>query len=245
MKTSITVFLTEADAPAREILAFVLKKEGHMVRTAATVRDTLNGLVAVKPDILVLDKVLPDGDGLKLVMQLRKDPALSKLPVIMTGGKGGAEERVLGLRLGADDYLSKPFDTEELLARIDALVRRSRGAFSASARIASSGIVLDMASRGVLADGNEVSLSPKEFVLLKALVERAGTVLSRQFILDTVWGSSPSQKTSKLVDVTVMNIRRKLGRAGSSIIAVRAEGYLLPATGQRGGAGPSARKPAK
>ena len=89
MKTSITVFLTEADAPAREILAFVLKKEGHMVRTAATVRDTLNGLVAVKPDILVLDKVLPDGDGLKLVMQLRKDPALSKLPVIMTGGKGG------------------------------------------------------------------------------------------------------------------------------------------------------------
>ncbi len=114
MKTSITVFLVEADAPEREILAFVLKKEGHMVRTAGTVRETLSGLRSVKPDILVLDKVLPDGDGLKLVMQLRKDPALSALPVIMTGGKGGAEERVLGLRLGADDYLSKPVNKETL-----------------------------------------------------------------------------------------------------------------------------------
>ena len=245
MKTSITVFLVEADAPEREILAFVLKKEGHMVRTAGTVRETLSGLRSVKPDILVLDKVLPDGDGLKLVMQLRKDPALSALPVIMTGGKGGAEERVLGLRLGADDYLSKPFDKEELLARIDALVRRSRSSFSASARIASSGIVLDMASRGVLADGNEVTLSPKEFVLMKALVERAGTVLSRQFILDTDWGSSPTQKTSKLLDVAIMNIRRKLGRTGASIVAVRGAGYMLPASGKHGGAGPAARKRAK
>ena len=245
MKTSITVFLVEADAPAREILSFVLKKEGHMVRAAGTMRAALAGLVAVKPDILVLDRGLPDGDGLQLMMQLRKDPALNNLPVILTGEKGSVEERVLGLRLGADDYLAKPFNKEELLARIDALVRRSRGAFSASPRIASSGIVLDVASRGVLADGSEVRLSPKEFVLLKALVERAGTVLSRTFILETVWGSSPSQKTGKLVDVAVMNIRRKLGRAGGRIVSVRAAGYMLPAPGKRIGGGPSGRKQVK
>jgi len=227
MKICLMIVIVEDDESTREMLTAAFREEGHVVHAASTIKDAEAAFSRGCPDLIILDRGLPDGDGIQLGMRLKKDPALRGVPLLMLTGKAETADRVLGLRLGADDYLAKPFALEELLARADALVRRSNGGGFASSQIACSGIVVDVRSRRVLADGNEIKITGREYDLLKALVERAGTALSREFLMETVWRSLAEDKEMKIVDVTVMGLRRKLGAAGGRIIAVRGMGYML------------------
>lgn len=227
MKTCLVVVVVEDDASTRDLLTAAFRDDGHVVHAAATIKAAEKAFLDARPDLIILDRGLPDGDGIQLAMRLRKDPALAGVPLLMLTGKAETEDKVLGLRLGADDYLPKPFVMEELLARAAALVRRSQGGVFASPQIACAGIVIDVPSRRVLADGDEVKLTGREYDLLKAMVERAGTALTREFLMETVWGAPAGEKTMKIVDVTVMTMRRKLGAAGGRIVAVRGMGYMM------------------
>lgn len=227
MKPQLLILVVEGDEAARARLAAAFRAEGHTVHSAGTIKAAVEFLSYDKPDLIILDRELPDGDGMQLVLRIRKGTALSGMPLLMLSGKAGTEDKILGLRLGADDYLAKPFEMEELLSRADALIRRSRGGAFTSSRIACQGIVIDVPGRRVLMDGDEVKLTDKEFDLLRALAERAGTPCTREFLMETVWKEAGEPGARKVVDVTIMNLRRKLGAFGARIAAVRSTGYML------------------
>lgn len=223
MKTRLLIVVVEDDEATRAMLTAAFKEGGHAVYASATLKEAEEFFAHTRPDLIIMDRGLPDGDGISLGSRIKKDPALRGVPLLMLTGKAELSDKVLGLRLGADDYLAKPFEMEELLARADALVRRGQG--RPSSRVACGGIVVDEASRRVLVNGDEVALGNREYSLLKALIEKAGMLLSRELLLATVWGGSGQDM--KIVDVTVMNLRRKLGPAGCRIVAVRGAGYML------------------
>lgn len=223
MKIRTLVAIVEDDKDTREMLAVAFKKAGHSANTSGTIKEAEIFFSRTKPDLIILDRGLPDGDGIQLGLRIKNDPVLNGVPLLMLTGRSEVADKVLGLRLGADDYLAKPFEMEELLARADALLRRVKG--RKSSQIACAGIVIDAACRRVLVDGDEVCLTNREYSLLKALIEKAGTVLSREFLMATVWDRSA--KNMKIVDVTLMNLRRKLGAAGGKIVSVRSAGYMI------------------
>jgi len=227
MKPQLLILIVEGNEALRAALAAAFRAEGHVVYAAATIKSALAFLSYEKPELIILARTLSDGDGLQLVLRIRKGSALSGVPLLIIGGKDAAEDKILGLRLGADDYLSKPFEMEELLSRADALIRRSHGGSFASSRLACGGIVIDMPGRRALADGDELKLTDREYDLLRALVERAGTACTREFLMEAVWKTGAETGAMKVVDVTIMNLRRKLGGFGSRIVAVRASGYML------------------
>jgi len=216
-----TILVVEDDGATLKLLRDVLLESGHAVVCASSISEGLSALMAGKPDVVVLDRGLPDGDGLKLCLDLKKDPVMKYIPVIMLTGRTLSEDKVLGLRFGADDYLTKPFEIEELLARVDALVRRTYGELSPV--LSSGGLILDIKARTVVFEGAPLDLTRREFDLLRVLMERPDTVLDRAALLSAVWGQGPVNP--KAVDVTVMNVRRKLGHAAEVIVAVRALGY--------------------
>lgn len=179
------------------------------------------------PELVVLDRNLPDGDGLGLCRELRAEPKFASLPLLILTARKSVEERVSGLRGGADDYLAKPFNTEELVARVEALLRRV-GHAPAPPRLEGAGLRLERDSRRAFRGDKELPLSAKEFDLLWCLLEQANRVVTRDFLLQHVWGYEEGlDLTTKVVDVTVSHLRDKLGDPGSRIKAVRGFGYRL------------------
>lgn len=231
----LAVLIIEDDGPTLEMLKTAIETGGHLVHTAKTLEEGYNSVTRSPPDLIVMDRGLPDGDGIRLCMTLKKDSRFRAIPLLMLTGKSEVMDKVLGLRLGADDYLAKPFDMEEVLARLDALVRRAApGLAGSSALLECAGVRLDLAGRRVTAGGEEVPLTRLEFELLRILLERAGAVLTRDFLLEAVWKGSTDTIVAKAVDVAVMGLRRKLGRYGSHIVAVPGCGYKFIAPGKRG-----------
>ncbi|MBI5743276.1 MAG: response regulator transcription factor [Elusimicrobia bacterium] len=231
----LTILIVEDDPATLELLEAAVSEVGHMARTVGTLANAFKSVERNPPDLIIMDRGLPDGDGFKLCLALKRDLRFRAIPILMVSGRGEVAERVLGLRFGADDYLVKPFDMEELLARVDALFRRAHPELAGySSRIASGGLELDLAARQATSGGKLVRLTPMEYELLRVLVERRGTVLTREFLLESVWGAARGGAGPKTVDVTVMNLRRKLGAAGSLIAAVRAQGYKLLELGNTG-----------
>ena len=219
------VIVVEDDELCREMVKAALQGDGHLVRCAASMGGCRKLLAAGTPDIIVLGRGLPDGDGLQLCLTLKNDPLFKAIPILMLSGKSEATDKVLGLRFGADDYLAKPFDIEELRARVDAIIRRIYGALSP--RLAGGGIIMDLKARTVAreeAPAALINLTKREFALLRLFLENPGTALSRDSIIAAVWRDArPSD--AKVVDVTVMNLRRKLGGGETPICAVRSFGY--------------------
>ncbi|MFC5062062.1 response regulator transcription factor [Actinomycetospora atypica] len=224
------VLLVEDTEAVREALAKVLRAQGWRVATAGT------GVAAVErvadtadpPDLVLLDLGLPDLDGIEVCRRIR---GLSSVPIIAVTARGHDSARVMGLRSGADDYVVKPFSIDELLARIEAVMRRSAGHALASA-VTVGPMQIDLAAREVRIDGAEVVLRRKEFDLLAALARREGRVVTREELLDDVWGLAPDDAGAdagrRTLEVHVAALRSRLGAPGL-VVTVRGVGYRLAA----------------
>src|SRR5438093_4641411 len=224
---SSRVLIAEDEPDIRELVVHHLKREGYQVSAAASGEEALRQVLSVPPDLVLLDLMMPAMDGLEVCRRLRQDPSTVTLPIVMLTAKGDEVDRVLGLEIGADDYVVKPFSPKELLARVRAVLRRSRPAPGAAA-IAMGALAIDPGTRTVTVQGAPLTLTHKEFELLSALADAQGRVLSREFLLDRVWGySRAGEIESRTVDVHVRRLRVKLGPEGHRILTVKSVGYRL------------------
>jgi two-component system phosphate regulon response regulator PhoB len=222
-----TVLIVEDEPDIRALLVFHLEREGFRCRTTASGPDALRAAKTAPPDLVVLDLMLPGMDGLEVCRRLRGDPVLAAVPIIMLTAKADEVDRVVGLELGADDYVVKPFSPKELVARVRAVLRRSRPG-EGTPVLTCGAVVLDPGRHQVTVGGQPVALTPKEFDLLQALLESAGRVLSREHLLNRVWGYARADEiVSRTVDVHVRRLRAKLGDEGRRIATVKSVGYRL------------------
>jgi len=221
-----TILVIDDEPELVKLLDYNLTKAGYLVLGA---KDGETGLAAARkhaPDAVILDVMMPGLDGWEVCKRLRQDTGTSAIPILMLTAKAEEGDRVLGLELGADDYVSKPFGVRELLARVKALLRRSEVA-SASPEVLKSGkIVVDSSRRTVTVAGKAVALTATEFNLLKALAEREGRVISREDLLSLARGDDVAVM-DRTVDVHVAALRKKLGKQGEMIETVRGVGYRM------------------
>jgi phosphate regulon transcriptional regulator PhoB len=221
------VLIVEDESDIRELVLHHLKREGYLVSAAASGEEALRQVRTAPPDLVLLDLMMPAMNGLEVCRRLRQDPATAALPVVMLTAKGDEVDRVLGLEIGADDYVVKPFSPKELLARVRAVLRRTRPD-PGVAPVTLGALTIDAGTHTVSVGGLTLALTPKEFDLLRALVEANGRVLSREFLLDRVWGySRASEIESRTVDVHVRRLRVKLGAEGRRILTIKGVGYRL------------------
>ena len=207
-----------------ELLSGSLRFAGFEVVTAASGAEALRAAAASRPDLVLLDVMMPDGDGFEVVRQMRSSGP--DIPVIFLSARDGVRERVAGLALGGDDYVTKPFSLDEVLERIRAVLRRT-GRVVASPRLRVAGLELDEEGHEVRRDGTPIALTPTEFRLLRFLMLNAGRVLSRGQILDHVWDYDPAGNGS-VVEPCVSYLRRKVDQAEPRLIhTVRGFGYVL------------------
>jgi phosphate regulon transcriptional regulator PhoB len=219
------VLVVEDEPDIRRLVVLHLEREGFRCRTATTGSDALREVKAAAPDLVVLDLMLPEVDGLEVCRRLRRDTSTAAIPIIMLTAKSDEVDRIVGLEIGADDYVGKPFSPKELVARVRAVLRRAHPN-QATPVLTGGPITLDAARHAVSLNGQALVLTPKEFDLLQALLEAAGRVLSREFLLNRVWGYARADVIeSRTVDVHVRRLRAKLGDAGSRIATVKSIGY--------------------
>jgi DNA-binding response OmpR family regulator len=224
MNELITIVEDEDDI--RALVVAGLKKERFRVREYADGKGFLSSLRSEKPDLVILDLMLPDTDGFAICRSMRADRALASIPVIMLTARAEEADRVLGLELGADDYVVKPFSPKELAARVKAVLRRASPEVGRSRLEVSDGLLIDIDSHEVFVHGRKLELTQAEFRLLHLLATRTGWVFSREKILDRLWGDEKNV-TDRSVDVHVKHLRDKLGPAGALIVNVRGVGYKL------------------
>jgi len=219
------VLVVEDEPDIRRLVVLHLERDGFRCRTATSGADALREVKTAVPDLVVLDLMLPGLDGLEVCRRLRRDSSTSSVPIIMLTAKSDEVDRVVGLEVGADDYVGKPFSPKELVARVRAVLRRS-GPDQPTPVLSVGPVTLDPARHAVSLDGRAVALTPKEFDLLQALLDAAGRVLSREYLLNRVWGYARADVIeSRTVDVHVRRLRAKLGDAGTRITTVKSVGY--------------------
>ena len=219
-----TVLVVEDESSIASFVALYLKNAGYAVRTAATGGDALSQVESERPDLIVLDLMLPDMDGIEVCRRIRKS---SDLPILMLTARDEDVDKIIGLEVGADDYLTKPFNPRELVARVKSILRRSvpdRREME-SKQIVHGDLEIDAGRREARVSGEEVQLAPKEFDLLWELLDHRGLVLTRDQLLERVWGYTFAGDT-RTVDVHVRQLRRKLGDA-SPIVTVWGVGYKV------------------
>ncbi|HET7190102.1 MAG TPA: response regulator transcription factor [Gemmatimonadaceae bacterium] len=222
----------EADIVA--LVAYHLAKSGYRVSTAASGPDALETARRERPALVVLDLMLPGLSGYDVLEQLRAGDATKDIAVLMLTARREEQDRIRGLSLGADDYLTKPFSPQELVLRVAAILRRvgASGA-GASNKLVAGPLEIDTAAHVVRVEGEPVELTPTEFKLLLTLAERRGRVQARAHLLQTVWDAAPDIQT-RTVDMHVQRLRAKLGVAGDLVETVRGFGYRLRAAPARG-----------
>ena len=226
------VLVIEDDVEIAGLVAYQLTRAKYRVETAADGAEALASLHREIPDFVVLDRMLPGMSGDEVLREIRDEPATSGLPVLMLTAKDESDDRIEGLELGADDYLTKPFSPRELVLRVEAILRRAQGEGRAPAggsRVLSAGrLKVDLGSNAVTLADRDILLTPTEFRLLKTLIERRGRTQSRRQLLEEAWdadrGTADRDRT-RTVDMHVRRLRSKLGAAGDWIETVRGFGY--------------------
>ena len=221
------VLVVEDEKDIAQLVAMYLTRAGHTVDTIASGSAAVATVKATSPDVIVLDLMLPGMDGLLVCQALRSDPATAAVPIIMLTARGEESDRIAGLELGADDYVTKPFSPRELTARVAALLRRvHRAPVAAGGPLVHGPITLDTDRHVVAVDGEEVKLTAKEFLLLQYLIEHRGRVLSRDLLLTDVWGYQYTGGT-RTVDVHIRRLREKLPYLADAIVTIKQFGYRL------------------
>ncbi|HTY07320.1 MAG TPA: response regulator [Gemmatimonadales bacterium] len=225
MNLSARVLVVDDEPDITALVAYHLAKAGYRVSTAASGIEALNAVREERPDLVVLDLMLPGRSGFDVLSDLRTRPETKDVGVVLLTAKKDEPDRIKGLSLGADDYLAKPFSPQELVLRVGAVLRRlTAPAVSAGGVLAAGPVRLDVAAHKAEVDGHPVDLTATEFRLLRLLIEREGRVQDRTQLLETVWRAQPDIQT-RTVDMHVQRLRTKLGHAGPCIETVRGVGY--------------------
>jgi len=219
------ILVVEDDKDIAQLIAHSLQKAGHTVETAGSGTLGLKRAKEAAPDLMILDLMLPGMDGLLVCQALRADPTTALLPIIMLTARAEEVERIAGLELGADDYVTKPFSPRELTARVAALLRRVQRQ-PAGGILSYGPLTIDPDRHIVEVDGKEVKLTAKEFMLLQYFVEHRGRVLSRDLLLTDVWGYQYTGGT-RTVDVHIRRLREKLPFLSDAIVTIKQFGYRL------------------
>lgn len=220
--------VVEDDPDIVELLVHYLTRDGFTVDALSDGRKALERVRVESYQLVVLDLQLPGMDGLTLCAELRREPRTRDIPVVMLTARGDEADRIVGLEMGADDYIVKPFSPKELVARVRALFRRMERKGAADAPLVFGALEVDRERHSARWDGVAVKLTAKEFALLVALLEAGGRVLSRQHLLENVWGYSYADGT-RTVDVHVRRLREKIPGLAPSIVTVKSMGYRLTA----------------
>ncbi|EQB17418.1 MAG: two-component system, OmpR family, phosphate regulon response regulator PhoB [Novosphingobium lindaniclasticum] len=225
-----SVLVVEDDRALCELLTWNLSAEGYQVRSTSDGEEALLMVQEQMPDAIILDWMIEHVPGIEVCRQLRKDKDTAQIPILMLTARGEEEDRIRGLKTGADDYVTKPFSPRELLARIEALLRRARPSLAGNV-LQWGDIELDATSHRVRRSGEALHLGPTEFRLLRYFMERPNRVVSRQQILDGVWGMD-SDIDERTVDVHIRRLRKAINRDGDTdpIRTVRAAGYAMDVT---------------
>jgi two-component system alkaline phosphatase synthesis response regulator PhoP len=220
------ILVVEDDRDIAELIVHSLERAGHAASFVLSGTEGLDAAQANPPDLLVLDRMLPGMDGLDVCRALRTHPQTAAIPIIMLTARAEESDRVAGLELGADDYVTKPFSPRELVARVKALLRRSQRTAPPDNVLRHGTLTMDL-DRHVVTDGAaDVHLTAKEFLLLRYLLEHPGRVLSRDLLLSDVWGYQYTGGT-RTVDVHVRRLREKVPRLSDSIVTIKQFGYKL------------------
>jgi len=225
MASNTSVLIVEDEPAIVELVSYSLRETGWEIRTAPNVAAAWDAILQGRPDLLLLDWMLPDQSGLRLLSRLRGDRDFQDIPVIMLTAKSMEEDKIAGLNTGADDYVTKPFSPRELLARARALLRR-KSPHLAEAPLTAGAVTLDPGSCSVTLDGRQLEMGNAEYRLLKFLMAHRERVFSRSQLLDKVWGDA-SAVEERTVDVHVLRLRKALKEAEKLIKTVRSVGYML------------------
>ena len=219
------IWCVDDDSTIRDIEVYTLEQTGFTARGFADGRSMLEAIKTERPELIILDIMMPDMDGLEVLSRLRSEPEYKNIPVIMATAKGTEMDKIGGLNSGADDYLVKPFGVMEMVARIKAVLRRSVKEEAADG-ITVGDIVLIEKEHKVIVGGENTDLTNKEFELLKLFMKNPGMVFSRDVLMNEIWGVDYIGET-RTVDAHIKTLRHKLGRAGSQIKTVIGVGYRL------------------
>jgi DNA-binding response OmpR family regulator len=220
------ILVVEDDRDIGQLVRRYLEKAGFAVELLSSGRDGLRGIAERPPDLLILDLMLPHVDGLEICRAARASEQTAAIPIIMLTARAEESERIVGLELGADDYIAKPFSPGELVARVRALLRRAHRQPVLASTLKYGPIVVDAERHTVSSNGKNVALTAKEFLLLEYLLRHKGRVLSRDILLTDVWGYKYTGGT-RTVDVHVRRLREKLSSLGEALVTVKQFGYKL------------------
>lgn len=221
-----TILIVEDEKDIVKMLEYNLKKEGFKTLSARNGEDALDLAQSEHPGLIILDLMLPGIDGLEVCKVLKNETKTSSIPIIMLTAKSQESDKIVGLELGADDYVTKPFSPRELVARIRAVLRRFREKEKPPEKLRAGDLIIDCARIAVTVKGKPVELTAKEFELLKALVRAKGRVLSRDHLLDSIWGfDHAAEIQTRTVDVHIRTLRRKIKGESKRIVTVKNYGY--------------------
>jgi two-component system, OmpR family, phosphate regulon response regulator PhoB len=220
------ILVVEDERDIAALISYHLTREGYRVRTAEGGHEALEAVTGERPDIVLLDLMLPGFSGYDVLIEMRRKPQLAEVPIIVLTARREEADKIKGFELGADDYLTKPFSPRELVLRVAAVLRRAQApAVAGAGRILrGGGIVVDMNAMTVTVDDAPIDLTPTEYRLLVSLLERRGRVQSRRQLLEAAWGVHARIET-RTVDMHVQRLRGKLGAAGDYIETARGFGY--------------------
>jgi len=221
------IWCVEDDASIRDIELYTLRSTGFEARGFEDGGTFLTALESEKPELVILDVMLPGADGVELLRRMKANTHTADIPVIMATAKGAEYDKIQSLDLGADDYLVKPFGMMEMVSRVKAVLRRCRPA-APPKQLTAGGLTVDLEEHTVIADGVRVSLTYKEFELLRLFLSRPGAAFTREQLLSAVWGVEYGGET-RTVDMHIKTLRQKLGSRGAMIETVRNIGYRLEA----------------
>jgi len=224
--SSKKILVVEDERDILQLVKLYLEKEGYRVSTATTGPDGLKAVKAEHPDLLILDLMLPEMDGLEVCKRIRADRQISTIPIIMLTAKAEESDTVIGLELGADDYVTKPFSPKALIARVKALFRRLERKDEALTCLTYATLAMDLSRHEVKDKGREITLTAKEFGLLEHLLRHPGRVMTRDALLNAVWGYD-YYGTTRTVDVHVRRLKQKLPLLNDTIVSVKSLGYKL------------------
>jgi DNA-binding response OmpR family regulator len=220
------ILVVEDDPDIAQLIGHYLEKAGHKVDVLSSGKAVMPSVRKNPPDLVVLDLMLPELDGLMICQAMRTDPQTAAIPIIMVTARGEEADRITGLELGADDYVTKPFSPKELAARVTALLRRAARPATAGGILRYGPIAIDADRHAVTVSGEEVRLTAKEFLLLQYLLQHQGRVLSRDLLLTDVWGYQYTGGT-RTVDVHIRRLREKMPVLTDAIETVKQFGYKL------------------
>jgi DNA-binding response OmpR family regulator len=222
------ILVVEDDRDIADLIVHYLANAGHEAQVLTNGADAMSAARRTPPDVLILDRMLPGLDGLEICRAMRSDPTTAAIPIIMLTARAEESDRIVGLELGADDYVTKPFSPKELVARVNALLRRTRRHTADERVLRYNTLRIDLDRHLVFDDTREVKLTAKEFLLLQYFLEHRGRVLSRDLLLSDVWGYQYTGGT-RTVDVHVRRLREKLPVLAGAIETVKQFGYKLVA----------------